>query len=333
MRTFITVAAFCAAIVSGNAAAATFAALPLAYANAVLTHLDDSGRASGYLQRNTGVPLPLTVSVSAVRIASASNFFGTDANAWTLLRTASSNNRGLAAGYAIAAGQSFAWTWNGTPANRFAAPLNTGIDAAVGPSDDGSVAATVYDPATAEQQLLYWQMNGSRSVLYRTVGVKTGLQLFGMSSSGIIGAIERDGILLTPTLYDGQWHPLQFDYLNCGCDAVRVNAQGQVLMSPRSGAGGDPRGYLVSRSGTTLLPRPDVQTRYNDLNDIGDVVGNASRGPFVILDGVLHSLNAYTGSAAAGWRLLSVVAINNRRQIIGAGIWRGQTRWYLISLR
>ncbi len=333
MRIFLALAAFCAATASANTIAASFTALPVSYAETALTHLDDSGRASGYLQRNGGVQLPLSVSVSAVRVASPNNFFGSDASAWTLLRTASANNRGVAAGHAVIAGQSFAWTWNGAPAIRFPVPAGATIDTAAGPADDGSFAASGYDPATAEQQLLYWQPNGSRSVLYRTVGVKTGMQLFGMSSTGLVGAIERDGILLTPVLYDGQWHSLPFDYLNCGCEALRVNARGQILMSPRTGTPGDPRGYLVSRAGITLLPRADVQTHYTDLNDFGDVVGNASRGPIVIIDGVLHDLNAYAGSAAVGWRLLSAAAVNNRRQIIGAGIWRGRTRWYLLSLR
>jgi hypothetical protein len=333
MRTFITLAAFCAAVVSTGVTAASFAALPLTYTNSVLTDLDDSGRASGYLQRTGSLPLPLSVSVSGLRIASAANFFGSDAGTWTVLRTAAANNRGVTAGLAIAAGQSFAWTWNGTLAIRLPVPPSSAIDAVVGPADNGSLAATVYDAANAEQQLLYWQASGSRSVLYRTAGVKTGMQLFGMSSSGIIGAVERDGILLTLTLYDGQWYPLSFDYLNCGCDALRVNARGQVLVSPRSGASGDPRGYLLSRSGATLLPRVDAQTRYADLNDLGDVVGNAIGGPFVIMDGLLHDLNQYAGSAAAGWRLLTAVAINNGRQIVGTGIWRGRTRWYLLSLR
>ncbi len=309
-------------------------ALPLSFTGTRLDRLADNGRASGVQQAPTGqLALPLSASPSDVVIASERNFFGRDRRAWTRLQTASSNNHGLLAGHGVVAGRHVAWTWDGTPAVRHPLPAGDVITTVVGPADDGSLAADVTHLASSEQEIVSWRANGSRASLYRNVQAKAGMQLFGIASNGIIGAIERDGILLTPRLYDGQWRTLPFDYFSCRCEARRVNARGQVLMSPLPDRGGDPQGYLVSRSGATLLPRADSHTTYEDLNDLGDVVGQSGAQPIVILDGVLHELNAYAGSGAAGWQFLTATAINGRRQIVGAGLWQGQMRWYRLSLR
>ncbi len=311
-------------------------ALPLSFAGNALDRLTDNGRASGVQRpsaRSATLPLPLSVSPLDAVTATERNFFGGDRRAWTALRVASSNNQGVLAGDGVAAGQRFIWTWDRTPARRFALPPGYQIQAVVGPADDGSFAADTYNLATDEQEIQQWQANGSRATVYRNVRAKAGMQLFGIASNGIIGAIERDGILLTPQLYDGQWHALSFDYLNCQCDAQRVNARGQILMSPRQDSGANAQGYLVSRNGATLLPSIGPDTRYTDLNDLGDVVGQSGGRPVVILDGVLHELNAYAGSGAPGWQFLTAVAINARRQILGTGTLRGQTRWYRLDLR
>ncbi len=329
-----TVAALAQAMPAPAAPVAMVTALPVSYSGTLLDHLGDAGRATGQrLANGGGFRLPLSVAPSEVMVASERNFFGSDRRAWALLSTTSANRRGVVGGHAVISGRHVAWTWSGTPAIRYAVPAGYTIKTVVGPSDDGDIAADTYNPATYEQEILLWQANGSRSSLYRIVPVKAGMQLFGMASNGIVGTIERDGILLTPRLYDGQWHALPFDYLNCQCEARRVNARGQVLISPLPDLGGNPYGYLVTRSGATLLPRADPHTRYADLNDLGDVVGNSGGRPIVILDGVLHDLNAYANSAATGWQFLTAVAINGRRQVLGAGIWQGQTRWYRLNLR
>ena len=329
-----TVAARAPNLPAPAATVAMVTALPVSYSGTLLDHLGDAGRATGIrLANGGGFALPLSVAPTDVMVASDRNFFGSDRRAWALLSTTSANRLGILGGHAVISGRHVAWTWSGTPAMRYAVPAGYTIKTVVGPSDDGSLAADTYNPATFEQEILLWQANGSRSSLYRIVQVKTGMQLFGMASNGIIGTIERDGILLTPMLYDGQWHALPFDYFNCHCEARRVNARGQVLMSPLPDLGGDPYGYLVTRSGATLLPRADPHTSYTDLNDFGDVVGNSGGRAIVILDGVLHDLNAYANSAATGWQFLTAVAINGRRQVLGAGIWQGQTRWYRLNLR
>lgn len=315
----------------GTGTAAMVVALPVSQSGTILDRLNGRGHASGYQPTATeAVQRPVTVSATGVALASNANFFGGDEGSWSLLRTASSNNGGMMAGHGIVNGTHLAWLWDGTPAVRLSVPAGYTINTVVGPSDTGSLAASTYNPATFEQEVLLWQPNGSRSSIYRIIPVKAGIFLFGMASNGLIGGVERDGILLTPKIYDGSWRPLPIDTGVCQCDAVRINARGQVLMTPRDDAA---RGYLVNTSGATLLPRPDPGARYADLNDLGDVVGTGSSGPFVILDGVVQELNAYAGSAALGWRFDTAVAINNQRQVLGVGQWQGQSRWYRLNLR
>ena len=314
--------------------AAMIIALPLTTEGNVLDRLADGPRAYGVRQATAGsLALPWRVTPSSAVIASERNFFGGDRRAWTALHTADASNPGLLGGYGIVGGRQVAWTWDGRTAVRRTLPAGVEIVGVAGPSDGGSLAADTYNTATFAQEILQWQPNGSVSLLYRNVQAKRGMRLFGMASNGILGAIVRDGILLTVDLYDGQWHTLPFDYLNCRCEALRVNASGQVLMTPLPDPGGNAQGYLVSRAGATLLPRADPRTRYTDLNDLGDVVGDAGGRPVVILDGVLHDLNAYANAGAAGWQLLTAVAINRQRQVLGAGLWQGRPRWYVLSLR
>lgn len=315
---------------SGTTTAAMVIALPVSQSTTVLNRLNNRGHASGYQAASDRIQLPVTVSATGTALASNANFFDGDQNNWSDLHAASSNNGGKMAGHGVVAGTHLAWLWDGTPAVRLSVPVGHTISTVVGPSDSGSLAASTYNTATYEQEVLLWQPNGSRSSIYRIIPVKAGIFLFGMASNGWIGGVERDGPMLTPKIYDGSWRPLPIDTGTCQCDAVRLNARGQVLLTPRADTG---RGYLATYGGATLLPRPDPAARYADLNDLGDVVGNSGSGPFVILDGIAHELNAYTGSAALGWRFDTAVAINNQRQVLGVGQWQGQTRWYRLSLR
>lgn len=315
---------------STGGTAAMVVALPVSQGTTVLNRLNDRGHASGVQASSEAIQLPITVSATGTALASNTNFFGGDQGSWSYLRAASSNNGGMMAGHGVVDGTHLAWLWDGTPALRRSVPNGYTINTVVGPSDTGSLAASTYNPATYEQEVLLWQPNGSRSSIYRIIPVKAGMFLFGMASNGWIGGVERDGPLLTPKIYDGTWRPLPIDTGTCQCDAVRLNARGQVLLTPRDDTG---RGYLASYAGTTLLPRPDPGARYADLNDLGDVVGTGSSGPFVILDGIVQELNAYAGSAALGWRFDTAVAINNQRQVLGVGQWQGQPRWYRLNLR
>jgi len=315
---------------------ATVEALPIMTDHTVLDHLSDLGRASGFqylFTLNDALHTPVSVGPNDAGIASLANFFGGDPSSWTRLRTASSNNYGLIAGYGVVNQQTLVWTWNGTPVTRYSPPAGVAIEKVVGPADDGSFAADVYNESTVMQDILRWKPDGSVSSIYSISPIKAGMTLIGMASNGLIGGVERDGYLLTPKIYDGQWKALGFDYNQCTCEAKRINAQAQMLMSPRFDLDPDARGYLAGSGYATVLPRLGTQTTYADLNDAGDIVGTSGNTAIIIINGMLYDLNNYAGSTALGWHFDTAAAINNKKQIVGRGTWQGQPRWYLLTLK
>lgn len=321
---------------SCSSAVARIDALPITADHTVLDHLSDSGRASGYQYLFTpadALHTPVSVAPGDAGIASQANFFGGDQASWTRLRTGSGNNSALMLGYGTVDQQQVVWTWDGSPVTRYAPPAGVVVERVAGPADDGSFAVDIYDESTVKQDILLWRPDGSYSSVYNITPVKAGMSLVGMASNGLIGGVERDGYLLTPKIYDGQWKALGFDYNNCSCDAVRVNASGKMLMTPRPDLAPDARGYLAGIGYASVLPRLTVDTRYADLNDRGDIVGTAGSTAIAILDGRLHDLNDYADSASLGWHFDSAVAINNHRQIVGLGTWQGMQRWYLLTLK
>lgn len=310
--------------------------LPIMTDHTVLDHLSDLGRASGYqylFSSNDPLHTPVSVAPGNAAIAAQTNFFGGDQSHWSRLRTGSSNNQSLAAGYGVVNQQYLVWTWNGNPVTRYSPPAGVSVEKVVGPADDGSFAADIYNDSTVVQDILLWKPDGSYSNIYSITPIKAGMTLVGMASNGLIGGVERDGFLLTPKIYDGQWKSLGFDYINCYCEAKRVNAKGQMLMSPRFDLDPDARGYLVSAGYASVLPRLATNTVYADINNAGDIVGTSGNTAIIIVGGLLHDLNLYANSATLGWHFDTAVAINNRQQIIGIGTFQGQQRWYLLTLK
>jgi hypothetical protein len=321
---------------SCSSARARVDTLPITSEHTVLDRLSDSGRASGYhylFTPDDAQHLPVSVAAGDTGIASEASFFGNDPTQWTRLRTGSANNSGLISGYGIVNQQPVVWTWSGHPVIPNVLPADTWVEKVIGPADDGSFVVDSYNGSTVKQQILLWRPEGSYSSIYQITPIKAGMTLVGMASNGLIGAVERDGYLLTPKIYDGQWKSLSFDYTQCACEAVRVNAEGQMLMSPRFDLDPDARGYLIGSGHATVLPRLGLNTTYADLNNAGDIVGHSGNTAIIIINGLLHDLNTYADSAALGWHFNSAVAINNRRQIVGLGTRQGQQRWYLLTLK
>lgn len=100
---------------------------------------------------------------------------------------------------------------------------------------------------------------------------------------------------------------------------------------------GDPAyGLLVSSTGITRLPLGN----HWGLNNAGEIVGALSsssddpypRG-FWLVNGQMRDLNDYTQAALFGWRFGLAKFINNRKQIVGTGMFNGQERWYLLTLK
>lgn len=315
---------------------ATVEALPIMTDHTVLDHLSDVGRASGYQYLFTpadALHTPVSVAPGDAAIASQTNFFGGDQSSWTRLRTGSSNNLALATGYGVVNNQYQVWTWGGSPVMRYSPPPGVFVEKVVGPAADGSFAVDIYNDGTVTQDILLWKPEGSYASIYTISPIKAGMTLVGMASNGLIGGVERDGFLLTPKIYDGQWKSLGFDYNNCNCEAKRINANGQMLMTPRFDLDPEARGYLASAGYATVLPRLATNTTYADMNNAGDIVGTSGNTAIIIIGGILHDLNDYVDSASLGWHFDTAVAINNQQQIIGIGNWQGQQRWYRLTLK
>ena len=73
-----------------------------------------------------------------------------------------------------------------------------------------------------------------------------------------------------------------------------------------------------------------------DINDSGLIVGyswtNNGENPhaFVYVDGIMLDLNSLI-PAASGWELLAAYGINNSGQIVGSGLWNGQSRAFRLD--
>ncbi len=74
-----------------------------------------------------------------------------------------------------------------------------------------------------------------------------------------------------------------------------------------------------------------------DVNERGDIVGtgNDASGDRAVLwtdEGLIDLNSLLTGADAADWQLLAANAINESRQIVGSGLYRGQQRGFLLEL-
>jgi probable HAF family extracellular repeat protein len=72
-----------------------------------------------------------------------------------------------------------------------------------------------------------------------------------------------------------------------------------------------------------------------DLNNFGQVVGVSSNAlgqerAFVWQNGVMHDLNGFL-PANSGWQLTSAIFINDAAQIVGQGLFQGQSGWYRLE--
>ncbi len=169
-------------------------------------------------------------------------------------------------------------------------------------------------------------VNGENSNLVSNGGVITGYARLGRGSESIFtwtpGEMPR--IVFTDTMGI------------CGCSIRSVNDRGQVLIdvqNPRSAGGGttfDPAyGLLVSSTGITRLPLGN----YHGLNNAGEVVGGTGTSATWLVNGQIRDLNEYTNAASFGWRFGLAKFINNRKQIVGTGMFNGQERWFLMTLK
>ena len=103
--------------------------------------------------------------------------------------------------------------------------------------------------------------------------------------------------------------------------AMGVNNLGQVV-----GYTSDSHAFLYSGGVMQDLGTLGVAEA---INDLGQVVGQGSTA-FLYSDGVMHDLNSYL-PANSGWSLETARAINSNGQIVGVGVFNGQSLAYLMT--
>ncbi len=309
-----------------------------------LMDLNDNSHAAGFSDYTT----PLSVSAQNYHVANVENFAPTPVPTQT--NAGSNNDAGVMAGSSTdAAGQTWHWRWDGATTTPVPAPTDRSLTLAsvIGIDNANRVAVQLWEGslrrvASVDAAGRYTVMpalgdandvNGENANLVSNGGVIAGYARLGNGSTSIF------------TWTPGQMPRIVFTDTTgiCGCSIRSVNDQGQVLIdvqTPRSAGGGTTRdpayGLLVSPAGVTRLPLGN----YHGLNNAGEIVGaisSSSDDPypsgFWLVNGQMRDLNDYTQAASFGWRFGLAKFINNRKQIVGTGMFNGQERWYLLTLK
>ncbi len=119
--------------------------------------------------------------------------------------------------------------------------------------------------------------------------------------------------------------------------AVALNESGAVIGNSTTGDDAETHAF-IHQNGALI----DVGTlgggtsRAKAINGRGQVVGdsadvNSLPRPFLWENGTLTDLNTLLPENS-GWELTTARFINDRQQIVGEGVYQGQTTWYLLNL-
>lgn len=305
-----------------------------------VTALADKGHAGGQVNGT-----PFTVSERNAAIANTYTFYtGESTTRWTT-QVGGMNADGVLAGAAfLDSGRTFAWTWNGASISKLEPPAGYRVESVGGLSDDGRVAVNLRQGVAVPKAVIY--SGGTPTDIPTLVpalddGSRPYQVAWSVSGNGTVMGltyVQRFQPEHIFTYSDGTLRDLG-STSDCNCTPVTVNNLGVVLATPRKiGA----FGLLLNGVDRIVVPPPgsvNANVNVNDSNDRNDVVGSywpvdGSGGrPFIFTNGQSYDLNDYTQAVRLGWTLTTAALINNNRQIVGTGTYRGQTRWYRLTLR
>ena len=310
---------------------AMMVALPGPPGGMQLRDLNDNGHAAGIATTGN---FPMSVSTQNYHIANADNFYQGNGTAFPTT-FAGNNAAGVIAGLAQPLGQSaFAYTWNGASINRILPAVGESIRSVIGIADDGAVILNQTVGGQAFTAMRY--RNGALEVLPP------------MTASGNRGWAEfssNNGTVLAGFYNPDARETWVFVWRNDGTTrsipslrrptyghsiTVAMNNREHILINNLDHA------YVYTPEGgfgLGKLPGNSSGHNFSDLNDLDDAVGSYGNGPLLYLNGTLYDLINYAEVDKLGWRLLTAERINNRRQILGRGMFNGQERWYLMTLK
>lgn len=125
--------------------------------------------------------------------------------------------------------------------------------------------------------------------------------------------------------------------------AFDVNDAGEAVGVSMTDQGNTIPTLWLGDAGHTMVELPrlpgDIAGRAGSINNAGQVVGESTRDatltrPVIWQDGQVQELAPLVEPASSeGWTFTSVLGINNRGQIIGAGLHNGAERAFLLSPR
>ena len=288
----------------------------LASSPAIGFKINDSGTAVGWAQTVYGYPQAFQ-SVNGGPLETLAPLSASDSFALGI------NNAGVIAGASYVGGQPHGVTWDGSGITD----LGAGIFA-TGINDLGMVAGG----------------NGHAFVLsngvYQDLGVLPGGDWSSASGINDAGVVVGDSNTASGNFRGFVWNA-QTGMLELGTlggansHATGINKSGEVIGSAGLSSGYEHAFSAVGVIMTDLGSLGGNSFAYG-INDSGAIVGYSwpanSDHPhaFLYLNGVMIDLNALipTGS---GWELLEAYGINNAGQIVGEGLWNGQSHAFLLD--
>ena len=118
---------------------------------------------------------------------------------------------------------------------------------------------------------------------------------------------------------------------------VDINNAGQVIGNSTLAGDADSHGFIHNNGALQDLGTfGGSSSMARDLNNLGQVVGastdaNSRQRAFLWENGTMTDLNTLL-PANSGWELADARFINDNRQIVGEGLYQGQSGWFLLSL-
>lgn len=228
------------------------------------------------------------------------------------------NGSGQVVGTSYIGGQAHGTVWTGSGsidlgAGTYGLAINSSGEVA-----GGNGHAFVFASGTFQDLGTLGGGNWSSAYGVNDAGVVTG---YGMVSDGTFRAFTwtlASGITVLGTLGGNNSY------------AMAINNQGQIA-GHSTAADGYEHAFISTNGILTDLGTLGGGNSYAyGINDLGIAVGYSGTEAFVYRDGALYDLNSMLG-ATSGWQLQQAYGINGGGQIVGTGLYQGQSHAFRLD--
>jgi probable HAF family extracellular repeat protein len=283
--------------------------------------INDSGTVIGWAETVYGYPQAIQ-SANGGPLQPLASLSASDSYALGI------NSAGVIAGTAYVNGQPHGVIWNGVIGNG---PGITDLGA-------GIYATGINDPGVVIGG------NGHAFVLangvYQDLGVLPGGDWSSATGINQSGMVVGDSSVASGNFRGFVWNP-QSGMLELGTfgglnsHATGINKSGEVIGHASLSSGYEHAFSALGAVMTDLGTLGGSSCAYG-INDSGAIVGYSwptngdNAHAFLYLDGTMIDLNALIPSSS-GWQLLEAYGINSTGQIVGEGLWNGQSHAFLLD--